>query len=180
MIAFNTYFLNHSRFYWKFKIALFIIFSPTFPALLILLDQIILVDINIPLIANVLLGLSMAIVVIVAVHFLLPSRLANRIRSIYSDPHHNKLLGDIEFQIDETGLRKKSKDTESFGSWRAIQKIEKTDEYGFLFIAHNSAHIIPKRCLTPEEFEQFMAKAQEYWLAANPPTQLPTPIAGQR
>lgn len=170
MAAFNIYFLQHSRVYLRFMFLCFIIFSPSFPASLILLDQIIPLETDIPLIAKIVVGLATAVGVIVALHFLLPFRLADLIRSLYNDSHHKKLLGEIEFQIDEAGIRKKGEYSESLTDWRGIQKIRKTDDYGFLFIAHNSAHIIPRRCLTPEEFEEFMAKANEYWLIANPST----------
>lgn len=176
ILALNAYLRKHSETYFIWKLAVFVLITPTFPAITVLLN----LDKPQSLVTNAFIGLAISAAFLVTLYFLTPLIAEYRIRLLFSNPQNRKLLGDFEYQIDEVALHVKGDGIESKTAWRYIQKIRKSDDQGLLFIAKNIAHIIPKRCLTPEEFEQFMAKAQEYWLAANPPTQLPTTIAGQR
>ncbi len=121
--------------------------------------------------ANALAGLAVSVATIILIIILQPVYLAHYIRSHFNDPHNKRMLGHYELQMDEKGLLAKNADSASFVTWERVQKVTLNKDYGYLYVASNSAHIIPRRCLTPEEFDQFMAKAKEHWLASNFPTQ---------
>lgn len=83
------------------------------------------------------------------------------------------LLGPRIVTVSPEGCFQKTNYVENRYSWPAIERIEATEAYAFIYISAVNAIIVPKRALPPGEVDAFVAAAREYAAAAPPPATPP-------
>ena len=80
----------------------------------------------------------------------------------------SKVLCEHELEIDDSGIVERTDVNESHTSWRGIQKIAETDEYGFIFLSAAIAHVIPKKRTVEGDPDAFIGRAKELCRIVNP------------
>ena len=77
-------------------------------------------------------------------------------------------LGEHELEIDDNGLVERTEVTETRQSWHGVERIVETDEHAFIYVSSMMAHVIPKHSVIAGDPNEFIARAKQLWLAANP------------
>ena len=67
------------------------------------------------------------------------------------------VLGNHELELNEQSLVERTSVNEMRHALSAIDKIEETAEYAFVFISAVQAHIIPKRRVAVDQADQFVS-----------------------
>ena len=100
--------------------------------------------------------------------WLLPRTTDRQVRNFLKEGANKGMIGEHELEIDEQGLFERTAFNESRQSWACVERIERTETHAFIYISSMAAHVIPRDSATVGDFEPFVEKATEYWLAANP------------
>ena len=99
-------------------------------------------------------------------------------RSATDDPTGaSKFLCEHELEMDDSGIVERTDVNESHTSWRGIQRIAETDEYGFICLSATTAHVIPKKRIVEGDPDAFIRRAKELCRIVNP-TVILTPSSG--
>lgn len=97
--------------------------------------------------------------------------LTARAEQIYREAANRAILCEHELNLDDEGVTARTTMTESRHAWQAIERVDETAEYGFIYTSAVTAHMIPKRFVMEGDGTQFVAEAKRIWLATH--TSLP-------
>lgn len=93
------------------------------------------------------------------------SKRVNRrlVRKVYLEGSNRALLGARRLRLAPEGLQYSSSLIETAAKWAAVERIETTDEYAFLYIAAVQAYIVPRRAFGDEaHFKAFVELARRF------------------
>lgn len=94
-----------------------------------------------------------------AIYPLLLRRLIRwQVRLMYSEGRNKGTLGEHEMEICEDGVIERSPYRETKTAWAAIERIEITPEYTFLYASSMSAYVIPHKSILAGDYRMFMAQ----------------------
>lgn len=78
------------------------------------------------------------------------------------------ILGKQTITLDAEGLKTVTPVSEGLRVWRGVYLVETTEDYIFIYVASNSAHVIPRRAFASgDEADLFFHAAWEYHQAAS-------------
>jgi YcxB-like protein len=90
-------------------------------------------------------------------------RLRKRVKKLYSSGDTGRMLGETELDLTPEGIASRNPLGEASVKWGAVQRIDDTKDYVYLFLDPLSAFIIPKAELPDEETgELLVATARRY------------------
>ena len=93
--------------------------------------------------------------------FFLRWRTRRRIASMYTDDDKARILGDYTLRIEPKELVEISKSGESRIPWSDVLRIEAAKNYAFIFVALDSALIIPRKSVKEGDILEFFKAAEE-------------------
>ncbi len=94
-------------------------------------------------------------------------RTAHILARIYAEGSNRALLGWRRLSIGPACVAMNSDLIESRMKWPAIEKIDATNEYLFIYFGSANAHIVPMRAFGDEaHFRSFVETARRYWKQA--------------
>jgi hypothetical protein len=83
---------------------------------------------------------------------------------LYAEGSNRALMGWRRLSIGREGVEMKSELVESRVKWLAIEKIESSNEYLFMYIGSMNAHMVPMRAFGNEmHFSAFVETARGHW-----------------
>jgi hypothetical protein len=86
-----------------------------------------------------------------------------RVRKLLQEGKRESESYTVTLSIDVGGIESKSAAGEGKIPWKAIEKIEVTDEYAYLFNGATSAVLVPRRAFSgDEQWNLFITTAQQY------------------
>jgi hypothetical protein len=92
---------------------------------------------------------------------------AQFLTKIYAEGSNRALTGWRRLSIGREGVAMSSELVESQMKWPAIERIESTDGYMFIYIGSANALVVPVRAFsTPAHFLVFLETARRYWQQA--------------
>lgn len=81
-----------------------------------------------------------------------------------AEGHNRSIVGRKQITINEDFIETKGKFGTGQFYWGGVEKIEENNDYIFIFIATNSAYIIPKRAFAnPKDANVFFNTAKSYY-----------------
>jgi hypothetical protein len=95
----------------------------------------------------------------------------NRLAEIgaFRGAERHGVLGEHTITLTPEGLHEQTAVNESKTAWRGIHRIDATKDHLFIFLQPAMAHVIPRRAFpTPADADAFLAKARDYFAAAQP------------
>lgn len=90
-----------------------------------------------------------------------------QVRKLLAEGRNEGMLGIHELAIDHQGISETTNVGKSRRLWTAVNRIEETEDYAFLYITAISAHVIPKHNVTAGDAAEFIQRARELMAAAN-------------
>ncbi|HEV3020827.1 MAG TPA: YcxB family protein [Pirellulales bacterium] len=91
-------------------------------------------------------------------------RTARFLAKIYAEGSNRALLGWRRLSLGREGVAMSSELIESRMKWPAIEKIESSDQYAFIYIGSANALVVPLRAFaSPAHFMVFVETARNHW-----------------
>ncbi len=81
----------------------------------------------------------------------------------YRDPADRLEFAKRKLRITQEAIESESELAHSFVNWSAVVRVDQTETHGFVYLASDSAYVIPRETVGGEAFEQFMARASIWW-----------------
>ncbi len=81
------------------------------------------------------------------------------VKTSFQEGKNKGTIGKQKLEINDDGLYNTSDSGCQTTFWHAVERIEQTDTLGFIYIASNAAHIIPKEKVIVGNFDEFMQTA---------------------
>ena len=89
--------------------------------------------------------------------------LLNEQKKILEPKEDGFVFGTTEYEFLKEGISIKKEYSQSFTKWEAVEKIHNAKDYFYIYIDHNLAYIIPKRCFnTLEKQNELKSLLDEY------------------
>lgn len=82
-------------------------------------------------------------------------------RRLYSEGTNKNILGRQILDLDNDGLVIRSESGEEHTNWSAVERIETTPDYAFVYIGAISAHVIPRAKVVEGNFAEFVESVQQ-------------------
>ena len=93
-------------------------------------------------------------------------RLRTHFARSYRDPANRMKYGRRKLRITDDALEDTSDASQSVVKWAAVVKVDQTPSHGFVYLASDSALVIPREAVGAEAFQAFMARASALWRGA--------------
>lgn len=72
------------------------------------------------------------------------------------------MICDHELEITEEAIIERTEYSETKSFWNVIERIEENENFAFIYIMTNAAHVIPKDRILDGDYHVFILKAKEY------------------
>ncbi len=95
-----------------------------------------------------------------------PKAIEKQVRQNVEDNNNRALFGTHEIELENDWLVQRTEVSAHRQAWRAVDRIEETDEGVFFYLSAVTAHVIPKRKLPPAELQAFLERARQLWQAS--------------
>lgn len=89
------------------------------------------------------------------------------VRRMFREGDNKGIICQHELEIDDQGIVERTEVGEARQSWRAVERIEESDDHAFIYVSSMMAHVIPKRAVETGDVQAFLSQAKEWWRAAN-------------
>ena|SRR3990172_920052 len=90
-------------------------------------------------------------------------RLRSHLVRSFHDPADRLKYRKHRLRITDDGLVDESDEATSTVKWSAIVKVDQTPLHGYIYLATNSAIIVPREPIGDDLFQSFMTRAMELW-----------------
>lgn len=89
------------------------------------------------------------------------------VRRLYREGANKGMFCQHELEIDDQGIVERTDVGEARHAWRAVERIEESDDHVFIYVSSMMAHVIPKRAVKTGDVQAFLSQAKEWWQASN-------------
>ena len=69
----------------------------------------------------------------------------NMTQKMLSEGANDGMFGEHLIEVDDEGIRKRSRFRESYAAWPVVRRMEETDGYLLIYVSSIEAHVIPKK-----------------------------------
>lgn len=113
------------------------------------------------MIRNVVFGIGAAVTAVVIYRVITPGWVGRQVRAVYAEGRNKGTVGRHKLELAPDALVEHSEAGTGTYRWDALEKIDVTDGYVFVFTSALAAHVIPARAFrTPEERNDFLDEAR--------------------
>jgi len=82
---------------------------------------------------------------------------------LYEEQDSKGSICEHVVQISEEGIFEKTDVNERKDKWFGVQRIAVENDYAFIYVGANQAHIIPRKRIIEGNLDEFIETAKSYW-----------------
>jgi hypothetical protein len=112
-----------------------------------------------------LIALTLAVSAVFAAVFYVrvPISMRREVRRLLSTGRNTGVVGLHILEVDEHGSSERTDMSETRYPWRAVQKIDDTEHYVYIFVSALAAHTIPRTSENATAVNAFVSRARQLW-----------------
>jgi len=108
-------------------------------------------------------GSLFIVVYIFLIHRAYKTGMSKAVRRLYEEQDSKGSICEHVVQISEEGIFEKTDVNERKDKWFGVQRIAVENDYAFIYVGANQAHIIPRKRIIEGNLDEFIETAKSYW-----------------